>query len=61
MFTSSSYESFGDSRRSGTTISVAQTHEGLMLLNFGGKSLSEEGFALIKSRGGGTKESTVDN
>ena len=60
MFTSSSYESFGDRRRSGTTISVAQTYEGLMLLNFG-KSLSEEGFALIKSRGGGTKESTVDN
>ena len=50
MFTSSFYESFGDSRRSGTTISVAQTHEGLMLLNLGGKSLSEEGFAVYRQQ-----------
>ena len=44
------YETFGDSWRSGTLISVAQTPERLILHKFGGNWLSDAGFDQIKSR-----------
>ena len=44
------YETFGDSWRSGTEISVAQTPERLILHKFGGNRLHDAGFAEIKAR-----------